>query len=151
MAAWDSSGNPPGVTGAEPGKVLDMTAQSGSRDRLVDRLAELEQIVGVTTDALAALAQLSRDLRQWIAEGKPVFDAYEALDILTIRDSVFDAETVLKRALTAVRAESFRTMVEDEGQSLTAVAKATERSRQFVTRLYEAAVDGTLDGDEAAG
>lgn len=128
-----------------------MTAQPGSRDQLVTRLADLEQTVKVTTDALDALAQLSLSLRRWIADGKPVFDAYEALDILTVRDNVFDAETHLKRALTAVRAESFRTMVEDEGQSLTAVAKATDRSRQFVTRLYEAAVDGTLDGDEAVG
>jgi hypothetical protein len=128
-----------------------MTAQPGSRDRLVERLADLEQTVKVATDALAALGQLSIDIRAWIADGKPMFDAYEALDILTIRDNVFDAETELKRTLTAVRAESFRIMVEGEGQSLSAVARVTDRSRQFVTRLYEAAVEGALDGDESTG
>jgi hypothetical protein len=118
-------------------------------NRLRRLLDEMDAATQRAQHALTRMFELTEGTRQLIGEGVPVSESYSRLPIVAVRDELFEAEADMKRSLGALRAEIFRVMVDHEGVSLSAVARFTDRSRQFVTRLYESAVAAAID--EAGG
>ena len=102
-------------------------------------------------DLLEQLAQSAVDLQRaldeftsWIAtvraarsEGVPMSELYRSHQLRHVRDTVYERLTTFERSFSSTRAWFVRTMVDDEGMSLTEVAAMLQRSRQFVTRLYK--------------
>jgi hypothetical protein len=114
-------------------------------------------------ELLNELVSASRDLRTFlvsledyldttarrIAAGEAVFDEMVADPTPRLmRDAFYDKTKTADEAMTRLRAEGTRRLVDEQGVTLTKMAAVTQRSRQFTTRLYRA---GLARRDEAMG
>jgi hypothetical protein len=119
------------------------------RDRLVARLDEVEAAREALLQELAAFGEAVGFNRQMLLEGCGISDIFRDGPGPAARRQVRDAWSRLNEALHAYRAEAVRTLIDDDGWTLTAAARLTGNARQVVSRLYhdagptpESVVDG---------
>ena len=105
-------------------------------DTFTDSLHELEGARLMLLSALDTLQGVvggSLDLRT--GNGAPT-DILERLETNGTRNGVLDAVARFSRAFATCRSEAIKAMVEEEGRTLTDVARLTGHSRQRISELY---------------
>ena len=100
------------------------------------RLAAVADAAGELRTVLAAFEDVVAAMRAGLADGRAPLDLYVELDWASQRDRVFAARDRFNRAYDHARAGAVRQVVDEQGVTLTEVARTVGRSRQFVTRLY---------------
>lgn len=116
-------------------------------DWLLLRLDAVEQAALTARNALDNVAQVLAPARTQRAAGQPL--ALIALDLsdraAERRRDTARAFAEFEKAVAALRASIVRVLVDEEGASFSALARAMGISRQAVTRLYEAAETANTD------
>lgn len=125
-----------------------MTAD-GNRRHLLAAFEELDGARGRLIERLENMAGETQAFRDHLASGGSISVVYLDRAAQERRDALFEAMAEFDRAMTRARIRSVRTMVDDEGMSLSEVARLVSRSRQFVTRLYRAADDVAENATES--
>jgi hypothetical protein len=115
---------------------------------------------------LADFISTSRDLREFLqvleeylerarrrlANGDDLFVDLDDQTPRDLRDRFYARMKAAEDAMTRIRAEGTRRIVDDLGITLTRVAGMTNRSRQFTTRLYRTGVQRRQEArDQVAG
>ena len=115
-----------------------MTA-ARNRKRLVAAFEDLARARAELAAALEMVEDQNRRFIEHLEGGRPLSEVYD--DGLTIerRNAMFGVLASFDRAFSRARVEAARIMIDDEGLSLSEVARLIGRSRQFVTRLYRSA------------
>jgi hypothetical protein len=108
-------------------------------DRLLRRLAEVEEARAALARELAVLGEAVEYNRRSLAQGRAVSEILGAGPGPAARRRVRGAWSRLNRALHAYRTEVIRSLVDDEGWSLTESARLTGNARQVISRLYHGA------------
>lgn len=112
----------------------------GPHDRLIGLLDDYTAAKCRLVDALHSNDGPIADFRAALVRGEPVGQAMGGLgSTVQQRDEVYAAMRAVEAAMLELRAESIRLLVDEEGLSISAVARLSLRSRQFTTRLYQRA------------
>jgi hypothetical protein len=120
-----------------------------SEDWFESAVARVAQAGRAACVSLEDAVRSLEDGARWRSTGRSVTDIVD--DLLAgggrdIRLGTTDVFRDYERAIAAMRASVVRFLVDDEGLSLTDVARKMGVSRQAVARLYRSDVeDGTLD------
>ena len=116
----------------------------GPHDRLIRLLDDYEAAKRALVDALTANDEPISAFRNAIRAKEPVGKAMANLGTsVRRRDEVYAAMRAVEAAMLELRAEGTRLLVDEEGFSISEVARLSLRSRQFTTRLYRRAKDAT--------
>jgi hypothetical protein len=107
-------------------------------------LALLDQIEAARVDLAEALERLGENLRDRTVVREPGFRLSERDTVpgVQLHEDLIGALERMHHAVALARAESVRVMVDEEGLTLTDVAKLMNRPRQLVSRLYRSAPGG---------
>jgi hypothetical protein len=108
------------------------------RDPIGRPLAELEAAARELADRLELLRGAVAQIEVARAEGLPLSRIVSSGPGVPARREVRSSWNRLNRALHAYRVELVRTLVDDEGMSISDVARLTGNARQVVSRLYHA-------------
>ena len=100
------------------------------------RLAAVAEAAAELRTVLERFEGVVEAMRAGLAQDRGPLDLYVELDWAGARDQLFAAQDRFNRAYDLARAGAVRQVVDEEGASLTEVARTVGRSRQFVTRLY---------------
>jgi predicted transcriptional regulator len=112
---------------------------AGRAEGLQRELARLRAAAGELAEALAVLDAASRQVEQRLVDGEGPLEAYRSVDFAAVHNALFESMDGVRRVYDATRGEAIRVLVEEEGRTLTEIARTVGRSRQFVTRLYHQA------------
>ncbi len=113
--------------------------EDGFFEEDVERVADAGRRACEAIEATIRTLAAARDAR---AAGRPVPDVVEALvdaGSREVRLAASEAFRVYEQALSAMRSDVVRVLVDSAGLSLTSVAARLGVSRQSATRLYQAA------------
>ena len=131
----ESAGHPPrnSLSSAEmlPERILSL-------DRFVDSLEELDEAIARVRDALDGLEAANAYTRDVIRVGMRMRDLFPRSDGPRARDPTIEAVTALQTALMRSRGEFFGVLVEEEGMTISEVARLVGHPRQLVKRRYDA-------------
>lgn len=108
-----------------------MASEEDVFEELLVSAAELRKAL---TDLEAAIRIYQRERSRGVAFST----IYRQHRMREIRDVVYERLAAFERSFNAARAMGVRSMVDEEGLTLTDVSRMMRRSRQFVTRLYRA-------------
>jgi len=115
-----------------------------ARERLVDSFEEVEAARRALMAALDDMGRQNRRFVEHLRGVQPLVRLYDDGWTIDERDNLFAAMATFDRAFSRARGATVRLLVDQEGVSLSEVARMIGRSRQFVTRLYR-----TVDIDDA--
>ncbi len=107
-------------------------------DRLLELLDEVEAARIELIETLDRLGSTLLDRTQIAAPGYRLADQDPGAGI-QLHEELIDRLVRMHHCVAAARAESVRIMVEEEGLTLSDVAKVLSRPRQLVSRLYRSA------------
>ncbi len=104
-------------------------------------LASIDDIESARADLMVSLERLGEGLRRRTLLEDPEIRLSEIdpLPGTELHERLIDGLERMHHAIAAARAESVRVMVDDEGLTLSDVAKLMNRPRQLVSRLYRSA------------
>ena len=105
-------------------------------DALDLRLTQLDEACRDLAGDLTALRKAVAEIRRLRRRGRSVADVVRVGPGVPARREVRSSWSRLNQALHAYRAELVRSLVEDEGMSITDTARLTGNARQVVSRLY---------------
>jgi hypothetical protein len=114
-------------------------------DWLIEAMDEVDRTSRVAQERLGEGRAILAPIRAERLAGVPLVATAEALAVkgLPMRQAAASAFQDYEQAVAALRARVVRALVDDEGVTLTGLARRMGISRQAVTRLYEsAAPDG---------
>lgn len=116
------------------------------RKRLIAAFEDFQRVGADVVETIDTARRESARYVRYLRDGGALAALYSNRRSGERRDQMFEVLAEFDRTLTRTRAEAIRLMVDDEGMSLSEVARLVGRSRQFVTRLYRSA---PADADEA--
>jgi hypothetical protein len=104
-------------------------------------LALIDDVEAARADLVVSLERLGESLRQRALFESPEtrLSEMDPLPGTELHERLIDGLERMHHAIAAARAESVRVMVDDEGLTLSDVAKLMNRPRQLVSRLYRSA------------
>jgi EAL domain-containing protein (putative c-di-GMP-specific phosphodiesterase class I) len=104
-------------------------------------LALIDDVEDARADLVVSLERLGESLRQRALLERPEtrLSEMDPLPGTELHERLIDGLERMHHAIAAARAESVRVMVDDEGLTLSDVAKLMNRPRQLVSRLYRSA------------
>ncbi len=108
-------------------------------DRFLDSLEALDNAIARLRNELDGLEAANAHTREAIRAGTHMRDLFPQSDGPRARDAVIDAVTALQSALMRSRGEFFGVLVEQEGMTISEVARLVGHPRQLVKRRYDAA------------
>ena len=124
-----------------------MGVASRPHDRLIGLIHGYLEAKRELVDALNSNDAPIHEFRTAIESGDTVGRALARLGSQArTRDAVYAAMRRVEHALLDLRAESIRLLIDEDGLSISEVARISERSRQFTARLYRRAKDA-IDAD----
>jgi antitoxin component HigA of HigAB toxin-antitoxin module len=108
------------------------------RDRLLALIDDVEDARG---DLMGSLERLGDSLRRraLLEDPETRLSEIDSLPGIELHERLIDGLERIHHAIAAARAESIRVMVDEEGLTLSDVAKLMNRPRQLVSRLYRSA------------
>jgi hypothetical protein len=107
-------------------------------DRFLDSLEELDKAIASVRTELDALEAANAHTRDAFRAGMRMRDLFPQSDGPRARDAVIDAIAELQSALMRSRGEFFGVLVEQEGMTISEVARLVGHPRQLVKRRYDA-------------
>lgn len=110
-----------------------------SQDPLIARLAEVDRACAELQRRIDGLRGAVTDIRQAHASGEPVSKIVASGRGTSARRELRRSWTALNRALHAYRAEEVRSLIDEEGLTLTEAARRSGNARQVISRLYHSA------------
>ena len=102
-------------------------------------LDELDQACLDFSEKLEGLRKAIVHIRHLREQGRPVSEVVAFGPGVPARREVRESWSGLNRALHAYRVRLVKSMVDDEGMTITDVARVTRNARQVVSRLYHGA------------
>lgn len=117
----------------------------GSADDLIRLVGSLGERIAALRSELDRMDSLIEVASAALLCGVSVRDLFERPEMLEGRESLLDALASVQSALMINRAEGIRVMVDEEGLSLSEVARLLGRPRQLVKRAYDVASDRLPD------
>ena len=109
-----------------------------SVDRFLESLEELDKAVARVRHELDGLDAANAHARDAVRAGMHMRDLFPRSDGPRARDAVIEAVTALQSALMRSRGEFFGVLVEQEGMTISEVARLVGHPRQLVKRGYDA-------------
>jgi hypothetical protein len=108
------------------------------RERLLALIDDVEDARG---DLMGSLERLGDSLRRraLLEDPETRLSEIDPLPGIELHERLIDGLERIHHAIAAARAESIRVMVDEEGLTLSDVAKLMNRPRQLVSRLYRSA------------
>jgi hypothetical protein len=106
-------------------------------------LALLDDVEGARTVLMGALERIGENLGERRLVLEPGFRLSERDPVpgVVLHEELIAALERMHHAVASARAETVRVMVDEEGLTLSDVAKLMNRPRQLVSRLYRSAAD----------
>jgi hypothetical protein len=105
-------------------------------DRVLRRIVQVEEARRALADELEALRVVFEANHRMRLEGSRMSEIFAQGDGPVSRRRVRTAWSRLNRALHAYRVEAIRSLIDDEGWTLSAAARLTGNARQVISRLY---------------
>jgi hypothetical protein len=104
-------------------------------------LALLDDVEDARLALMASLERLAASLqdREVLGEPNTRLSAIDPVPGVELHEQLIGGLERMHHAIAAARAESVRVMVDDEGLTISDVAKLMNRPRQLVSRLYRSA------------
>ncbi|MGZ4109947.1 MAG: hypothetical protein ACXVQU_07515 [Actinomycetota bacterium] len=104
-------------------------------------LALIDDVEDARADLMVSLERLGESLRRraLLEDPETRLSEMDPLPGTELHERLIDGLERIHHAIAAARAESVRVMVDDEGLTLSDVAKLMNRPRQLVSRLYRSA------------
>jgi hypothetical protein len=110
-----------------------------SQDPLIARLAEVDRACADMERRLDVLRAAISDIRRAHAGSEPMSRIVASGRSVSARRHVRRSWIALNRALHAYRAEEVRSLIDEEGLTLTEAARRSGNARQVISRLYHSA------------
>lgn len=107
-------------------------------DRLLALLDNVEAARGELMDALERVGESLRD-RKLVAEPGFELSGQDPFPGVGLHEELISALERMHHSVATARGEIVRVMVDDEGLTISDVAKLMSRPRQLVSRLYRSA------------
>ncbi len=106
------------------------------RDDYIRSLENLERGRTNLISALDAFGDASRSVCEAVAEGADVANALQELHWVGIRRNLEETWSSFQEALYEVRCVAVGIMIDEEGLSISQIARMRGVSRQLISRLY---------------
>ena len=106
--------------------------------RFVRSLDELDEAIGSLRRELDGLEASVAHTRDAVSAGMRMTDLFPTSDAPRARDAVIDAMNTLHSVLMRSRGEYFHVLVDEEGLTISEVARLVGHPRQLVKRRYDA-------------
>ena len=116
---------------------------------MYERLRELlDDVEDARTELMATLERVGTGLESRASVTEPGYrlSAQDPVPGIELHGELIEKLERMHHAVAAARAESIRIMVDEEGLTLSDVAKFINRPRQLVSRLYRSADPSTGRG-----
>ncbi len=119
------------------------------RDEFVRSLERLDRALKGVEEAIPGFREATKRVGDAVEAGRPVGESLQELHWPTIRRRLEESWTEFQQALYDSRCRSIRIMVDDEGMSLSEIARMRGLSRQLISRLYRDGSSARSSTDES--